>query len=262
MDRNSNMKRFTTITIVALLTVSFAAPHILRAQTDRPERTGPNFCSRIEGEASKLGERLTNQLSKIREHQTAAASRLETKRDELETKRDELRAAHDARIAAHIAKLGDRAQTDTQKLAVAAFQTAVTNAIDARRDAYDAAIRAFHDGTNQILQERKTAIDGRLASAKEKYDAAAAKANADCAAGTAPRAVREAFVSAIKSAKNSSDAVKSAHDTFKAKFEALKEARKTAVKAAHDAFRAAVEAARNTLKTALGERKNASTTPE
>ena len=134
-------------------------------------------------------------------------------------------------------------------------------ALNVRRNAVDAAIKNFRDGVQAAVDSRKTAVDAAIASFKSAEQAAVEKAKADCAAGVAPRDIKQALQSSLKTARENLVKARQELDKKQDAMKPLIEAKKQAMEKAQADFKAAVEKAKNELRAALGQKTATSTIP-
>ncbi|MBI2033919.1 MAG: hypothetical protein HYT13_02365 [Candidatus Liptonbacteria bacterium] len=263
------LKRIALIYFGAqFVSVSALGSIVLAQTTTTPSREG-GFCVGITEKLQKIDQRVSEQRGELIKEGRDRLPRLEERWQKHIADLEERRTQRDANLDEHFAKLEERAKTEAQsdqeervlKEVVAAFKTAVLSAIDARRTAVQASLDAFHSGVKSALEARKTVIEKAFTDRAAAFRAAAEKAKSDCLAGVAPKTVRTAFISSLKSAQEKFAAVRKANEDFKKAMEKLRADKKAAFEKAHKDFKAAIETARADLKKAFGESSATSTTP-
>ena len=257
---NSKMlKRIALIYFsVQFVSVSALGSIVLAETSSTPPREG-GFCVGIAERLEKIDQRILEQRGDLAKEGRDRLPRLEEQWQKHMTDLEERRTQRDTNLDQHFGKLEERAKTEAQKQAVAAFRTAVMSAIDARRTAVKVALDAFHSGVKSILEVRKTAIEKAFADRVAAFKAAAEKAKSDCLAGIAPKTVRTAFTSSLKSAQGQFATARRVSDDFKKTLEKLKTDKKAAFEKAHSDFKVAIEKAKADLKKAFGESNATST---
>lgn len=245
---------------VQFISVSALGSMVLAETSTTPSREG-GFCVGIAQRLEKVDQKVSEQLGDLAKEGKDRLPRLEEQWQKHMTDLEERRTQRDANLDQHFAKLEERAKTEAQKQAVAAFKTAVLSVIEARRTAVQAALDAFHSGVKSILEVRRTAIEKAFADRAAAFKAATEKAKSDCLAGIAPKTVRTAFTSSLKSAQEKFAATRRANDEFKKTMEKLEMDKKAAFEKAHNYFKAVIQGAKTDLKKAFGESNATSSTP-
>src|SRR3989344_2003563 len=164
-------------------------------QNKRVNQTGAAFCERISDRLLQAKERVTERVGRIEDSRSERKDRRESRWEEYLSKREERRTTRNTNLEEHFFKLEERAQTDSEKQAVLNFITAVREAIEARRLAFDQANTNFRNGVQTALDERNAAIEAATQARVAAFDAAVQKAKTDCTGGVDPKTVRENLVS-------------------------------------------------------------------
>ena len=217
------------------------------------------FCSRFLETTGKIDQKVKERESKLETKRTERLNVLTIRKNERDVKLDESRVKRDANFSEHFAKLETRAQNDAQKQAVATFKAAMENALNVRRTAVDAAIKTFRDGVQGAVDSRKAAVDAAIVSFKAAEQAAIEKAKADCAAGVAPKDIKQTLQSSLKTTRENLVKARQEIDKKQDVMKPLIEAKKQAMEKAQADFKAVVEKAKNDLKAALGQQTATST---
>lgn len=252
------MKVISKIILSSVLTVvlvpSANAFAIQDTRTDSSQikmKVESKACEQIGVTASKLQGTLNTKKQSATDKRVDKQASLAEKQQKLSTDLALQRQQWDAKRAENFARLRAAAQTDEQKAAVETYITTVTNAINTRRAAHDAAIATFRADMNALLTKQRGQGDGAAATLKIQIDQAVAKARSSCQAGTS---VKEALTTLKADIKTAQDTYKQSRKTadIKPQIKALTQTKKDALKAATDTFLQTTEQARKDLKSAFG----------
>lgn len=221
--------------------------------------TAANLCLRIADQVVGLANRVSDRVGRVDSDKGDKVSKLNDAWSKFEGDRQNSRDKEDTNLSARLSKLSETGRTDAQKQAIAVFQAAVQNALQAKRTAIDAATKVFHDGVDNLMNSRNAAVSSTLLALKAAFQTASDKVKADCAAGVNAKTVRTTFLNAVKNAQKSYDAAKKSQNDFSFQMKALTDAKQVAFKKAQDDFKSAVNQAKNALKAVLGENTATST---
>ena len=227
-------------------------------QAKQPKGQGRDFCTILTS-----GEAGNKQTAKYQAHEAdmegkrvQRGAKMDEKRAKRDTKLDERRVVADTRRDQVEAKLSELAQTDEQKQAVIAFQTAVQAAVQARRDAFDATNETFRNGLDQGVIGHQTSIDVIVETYKLQVEAAETQAKTDCEAEDADRAqIRTALLETVRVARDEMKAAMGAIENVGQTGKALQDVRKAAMETAKTMFHTAMEQAKSDLKAILEANK-------
>lgn len=257
-------KRFAVAAAGAVMLLSSSLPAFARESPSKAStgqtsiRQGGAACERL----SKLSDMLQGRLDAGRE-------KLMGRRDDSAAKLAERRAAEQAKIAArradwekHWNDLIGRLETNgaTNTAAIAAFKSSMEAAWKARNAAIDAADKAFRDGLDKLIADKKTSVENASLAYKTAAAAALAKAKSDCAAGVAPETVLSTLRASLKAAQDKFKSDREAIDKLGQKVKALVMARQDAIQKANADFKAAAEKAREVRKAELRAVRGANAT--
>ena len=217
-------------------------------QSERQGKFCENFTSRME----EMKGRLVEQKGKFVDRKKKRIDYLDEKRDARDNTLTEKRGEQDARRNAWYEKLEAAADTDEKKAAVAEFKRTVEAAADTRREAVDSAISAFRKSVDAAVMTQKENRAGGIETFGAIIEVALNQAKEDCADGKSPDAVRSAFQTSLKSARNTLQSERKEGDTLGLIIKDLAETRQTAMKSALDAFKSTLEQAKADLKEAFG----------
>ncbi len=236
----------TVLAIYALSAVSTAAQTRPGSATD-----GANFCARITSANTTLGQRFSNNESKLNEARGRRDRKIDARQQEQNSRLVQTHQQANQTRAAQIAALMAKAATDAQKQAVTDFQNTLNAALATRRAAVDGAIATFRSGLDTAIAEREAAINAAIKVYHDAVNAALDKAKSDCASGVAPLTARQTFFSAMRAAQQKFRTDRRQAEKIPASVQQLRTARKQAIDKAFADFRATMEQARKTLKAAF-----------
>lgn len=223
-----------------------------KQETKSAERQ-QTFCdsltSRFDEQSKQFDERKMN----FSDTADDRAAKRQGDRETRDAKMNERRDATKSRREQMYQNLTNKANTDTEKAAVTAFQKTVETAVATRQAAVDAAIKNFRSGVDQIITNRKTSNATALATFRAAVKTAADKAEASCAAGADQATVRNEYRSAVQAAREALQVTRKGDTTVGDQVAALATARNKAVQAAVDTFVVTTKTAGDTLKAAFGE---------
>ncbi len=211
------------------------------------------FCDNLDQATVSISEKMSGVRSRIDRQREARDSAMEGKRNTQDESLNGIRSTRDARRIEWYAKLDDQATTDARKTAVEDFKKTVDDAIDARRDTVDDAVATFRSDVDALVSGKKTSVGSVADDFQNAFDTAIEKAKADCGAGKDTTAVKNAFRTSLKSAKDTLATERKAVDGIGSRIDALSTTRDTAVRKAVDAFGVTIKSATETLKTALSK---------
>lgn len=241
-------KTIITLGLVALVSPLSAIASPMQGQGPRGNLSrGVDFCKNIETIANKITTDMTNRDAKWDGKKTDRLAKVSDRR----THRDEVRVEnrgmrddkHDTRIDALMAK----ADTDAERSAVNTFEATLNSAVAKRRAAVDAAVKAYRDGVDNLLNGRFTTLDGNVDAFRAAMTEAIADAREACAADKDPK---PEFEASVKAARDNFKTAKP--EALKAEIQKLVETRKKAVETAVTEFKTTMKTAFETLKTAFG----------
>src|SRR3989338_2928490 len=109
-------------------------------------KANAGLCAKVEDFYARSITQLADKEAKYQDKKLEREKALVEKYAERQAKQDKARANWDSKKDGLFAKLENRAATDEQKQAAAAYQQAVTAAVAAKRAALDAALAEFNAG--------------------------------------------------------------------------------------------------------------------
>jgi len=221
---------------------------------------GGNACERITRLADMMQSRLDDGRGKLLARRDERASKLADRRAEEQARLADRREKWESHWEDLIGRLEANGATNTA--AVAAFKTAMEAAWKTRDAAIDAADKAFRDGLDKLIADKKAAVENATLAFKTSAAAAFSKAKTDCASGVSATTVMANLRSSLKAAQDKFKSDRQSIDKIGDKVKALVATRQAAIEKAKADFKAAAEKARADLKAALGSTKSATGTKE
>ncbi len=245
---------YNTYTTGLLLFSIFLSPSIAFAQEKKvraPE--SKNFCSRVDSIGAKIAEQVSGRTVKVAEKRTERLAKLADDRSKRDEKRATSWGAHDVSRDARIQALRSRAGNETQKNAVAQFESAVKRAVEKRRIAINAAVQTYRAGIDGLVSGRMANIDGSSTTLKQAIEKAIAAAKIACT-GPNPDAdgIRTTFTSTVKRAHDIYQSTRS-ESAIRTEITILTDIRKRSVDAAVLQFKTDIEKATHDLKAAFAQ---------
>lgn len=240
------MKKYkTNITSLAIAVFIVLSPLAVLAKN--------SACDAISNIYTKIEERITAREAQVKEIQTNIGAKYTEKIQNRETAIKERRDKWDENRGEHFTKLGEKAQTDEQKQAVAAFVKTVTIAVKDRRAAFDKAILDFQKGVGVLYKSRTTVLAGAIATYKTDVKSAFDKASQDCGSDVAIKTVRSNLRNDLKDVRDQYREDVKSFGGQGTEIQKLVEAKKQAMNKAKDDFKTILEQALATLKAVFPE---------
>ena len=264
-------KIFSTLALVSLCIPSLAfgaipiiRPELLRedgrtpmrASTTREQLREPRiasstkqlgFCTQIE----KALITINNKGMMGAEKRTEAMNNQADKREDRRTDVDMRRTENQAKRKSQIEEITKRATTEEQKLAVAKFSTALTEALSVKNKAIDTLLATHRAEVDKAVASRKAEVDKALATLTSSIEAAKTQAKNDCANNVDGNVIRTNLKNSIQKAQESFKSSVTSIEKVKDVSEASRNLKKAELKKIEETFRKSVESARNDLKTAF-----------
>lgn len=215
-------------------------------QSDSSTKSTQTRCQAVDQIAVRIQTDLTDkkaQVDKKRETLTVqAADRTDKRQSQLQEKR----LQWDAKRQENFEKLRAKAETDEQKKAVELYVTAMTDAIEVRRTANDAAFAAFRVDLESIKSSIDQSVQQNLLATQSAVAQAIANAKAACESGQDLTKIKENLKLELQAAKEKSKT--SRQEALKnEQFTAAVEKRNQAVKTNSAVFLQSTQAAREEL---------------
>ncbi len=215
-------------------------------QSDTSTKSTQTRCQAIDQIAVRMQTDLTDkkaQVDKKRESLTVqAAERTDKRQSQLQEKR----LQWDAKRQENFEKIRAKAETDEQKKAVEVYVTAMTDAIEVRRTANDAAFAAFRVDLEAIKSNIDQSVQQNLLATQAAVTQAIANAKAACESGQDVAKIKETLKLEMQAAKEKSKT--SRQEALKnEQFTAAVEKRNQAVKTNSAVFLQSTKAAREEL---------------
>lgn len=219
-------------------------------QTEVKKRATKEKCQSLDKISTRITEQLSQRTSKVEEKRAEITAKFNQRQDEREAELAKKRAEWDEKRKENFDKLNAKAETDAQKEAVEIYITAMTDAIDKRRDANDAAFETFQTDLNAIKSTFSQSVQKNMTATSGAISQAVANAKSACESGQDVSTVLQDLKNAISTAR--SQAKSNREGIGKSElFSAVVQKRNDAIKANTEAFKLATEEARSQLKAAF-----------
>ena len=216
-----------------------------------PERIASRVCEHFDDVIERVTARIERAEDRFDERHGNRESHWEAKFNDRDEKLNELRMEQDARREEWYAKLDDRAGTDEQKAAVAAFQETVEEATEDRREAVDAARDTFRDGIEALSDGREDDFTALAAAYQSAVDAAVDEAESACEDEDDVLTIRENFRAALKAAHDAMVAGRQEANDLNEEVSQLAGVRNESIRVAVEAFKDTLDDAKDTLREAF-----------
>ena len=219
-------------------------------QANRQEQFCVRFVEGMEAQQNRLTERYRNAVEK----RSDRSGKTVEHRDSRDARLDENRAEQDAERMQWYEGLLAKADTDAERAAVAEFKAAMEKAVADRRTAVDVALETFRSEVDKLVAGKKSGTDTAATNFKTAYDKAIADAKSACE-GDSPdsKAVRSAFMDAMKDARGDFQETRSGVAGIGEQVKALAATKNAAIKTAMESFKTTAQAARTKLVAAFGD---------
>jgi hypothetical protein len=222
----------------------------VRTLSEEPTTPSANFCTRVVESLSAVSAKLNENDGRLREKRTETQNKLKERRDERQAAINEKRTETVSKAEESLKELDLEATTE-QKAALQEFRTTLNSAQTKRKAAVDAAMQTYRTGLDKLVSARHEAARTATATFKTSVSAAIQKAKTDCAAKVDPKTVRETFTTSLKAAQEQLRTDLKNVEKPGQEVQALAKVRNEAVRKAHDEFRATMKAAHEKLKAAF-----------
>lgn len=230
------------------------------AHQDNSAHQDESSCERIADLATKMQGRLDDGRSKLQARRDDRDAKLTANRADWEAKLAARREKWESDFHDLIVRLEGDAATGTP--AIAAYQAAMGAAWKARNASIDAANKAFRDGLDKLVTDKKTAVLNASLAFKASVSVAFAKAESDCASGAKPAKLLTDLRPALKAAQDKFLNDRKTIDKLGTKVGDLAKARQGQIEKAIADFKAAAEKARAAFKATHSPTASATGTSE
>jgi len=256
MKANSKIISILVILLIAGLltpTISLAKQNKGREwsllQRNSENAKNKQFCNQLENWADKIDQNITERQAKVSEKQTERLQKLNERKENRDAKLEQHREKWEEKWQEHFDILENKASTSVERQAMVEFNETVKEAMASRQAAVDEAISDFREALAQIVNNRKIATEQARIEYQNAYQAAVAKAKADCVAGVEPAQVRETLKAVLKTAREEFE--KDRRTIEKLDLKSLVEARQQAFREALDYFKRVMQESRADLRAAF-----------
>jgi len=253
MTSNLLTKRVVT----GFLTIAILLPFSTQAQIRMPEREKRMSSSTAAFSCDAIDTMQTNVLAKVGERAASAgANRTGRSTDFTAAKEQRLttiavkRAEYDTARQSRYDTMRTKAITETQKAAVETFIDAAEDLVDIRQAAIDAAITTFETDVSALKTDASNAVADLKSSVEADMNTVFADAKEACDGDSTPAEIR-AIIKTGMDVMKTNQQTKRKENTFRPKFEALRQTRMAGEKAAIAAFEAEIKNATAVLKAAF-----------
>jgi hypothetical protein len=212
------------------------------------------FCSTtLAKDASKITTNLNNLIGKANDAWSGKNTKWSTIWANVDTEVSTDRQKADTARQQDFTKLQAKATTSTEQQAVQAYETAVNNAVNTRRAAYDAARQTFRAGVEAAISGRQNTVTGQYSTFEAAVNTAIQNAQASCASNPSNgQEIRTTLEAALKSARESFQGDRKSDSTVGSQVQQLITTRDAAFKSADQAFQNSMTSAAQALKQAFG----------
>jgi hypothetical protein len=225
------------------------------------EDAAKNFCDNFSSLSDKYKQNIDEQITKLQERINNEAQKIQTNRQTFDNELENKRTKWEINRKDLYDKLTNKAVTDAQKQALAAFKTAVEAAVTARENAVDAARTAYREGVKQLIVQRKSEILQTFNNFKSAIESAIQQVKSNCSAGiSSPAYIRQIYQQNMNAARTARTTALQGIDKLGPKIKELAQIRNAAVQQALQTYRSALKTAIANLKTAFGEANPANPT--
>ncbi|MEO8105274.1 MAG: hypothetical protein ABI602_02965 [Candidatus Saccharibacteria bacterium] len=223
------------------------------ATTPQTTKTSP-FCTELPSKAATIETQFTNLSSKVSQDWAQQVVKQTTQYQQVDQTVATDRQKADTERTADFSKLDEKATTSTEKQAVQTYEAAVIHAVTVRRAAFDSARATFRSGVKSAISARHTPVTDQLNTFQASITGAINTAEASCMSNPASGVVvRQAFVTSLKSARQTFQADRKNDTTIGSQVTQLAATRNAAFKAASQTLQSSITAARQTLLQAFGK---------
>ena len=242
----TTMQKITSL----LLGVAMAAM-LVPSTTFAATTPADNFCTRLSGREADLDKATAQRESSVSQYQQDQIARIAKNRADQDKQIELNRANQDTEFAKRISHLEARAKTQTQKDAVATYQSTINAATVVRRASIDSASNTFRTGVDAAVTARHSGMKSAVSAFIGNIDTAIAKAKTDCTANVKPSTVQRAFQNDLDAARSTFKTAKSNLPNLVAQIETLRASRVASVETARGVFKTAARAAKTALENAF-----------
>lgn len=239
----------SVVTIVGMM-APMASAVAAKATADSP------FCTNLSSNTTKITGSITSLTGKLDSARTAEDQKVASDRAKWAAEIQAARTKADTQRQDGYAKLMAKATTDTEKAAVTAYETSITDAVSVRRTANDTARATFQSGVDSARAARRSTVNSQASAFTSAVNTAISTAETSCAADSSAAggpAIRTAFIASLKSARTTFQGARKDDDKIGDQVKALAATRDAAIKANDVTFESAAKAARQTLQTVFGK---------
>ncbi len=211
------------------------------------------FCTAFTDAKTRLATEIVEKEAAVTIYLDTLPEDLENKRNGRDAKLGEARSEADQLRSGEYARLLARADGDKERDAVQDYQQQVEDAVEARRDAIDAAIVKFRTGVDGLIAKRKKTMQSARDTFAVAVKAALVKLETDCAQNVATVNIRSDFEASLQRARAKLAGERQGAEAMQRTLKSLADTQKVSVSAASETFQAELVAAKEELKQAFGD---------
>ncbi len=251
MKIHSSLLLSSVVLIVMAVLLVVLVPLQARAQTSNADRA-VLLCGMLDSRKQEITAKLSEQKAKLKTAEDEQKNNRTTQRSAADSEIAAVRDGADKTRAEAQGRMLDKARSDEQKAAIAAYKQVVEQAVATRRAAFDAARSDFRQSVDGLQNNYQGTVDSRIGNLESTVDQAFVEAGQYCRRSrAASEGSREAFISSLKQARLDYNEYRRTRQDTTAKIKELILERDAAFKAAMQTFQQSMEQARSTLKAAL-----------
>ncbi len=232
----------------SLMLATLLAPVASFAQ--HPDGANNHFCSNLSAKTAAETTKLQTLVDRYTAKKDTRLQEIEQHRTARDAERSQHIQATDTHFDDRYATLAAKATTPEQSAAVAAFQSVVESALTTERAAIAAAVADYRTGVDDLINQKLTTADARIATLTSAINGAISQAQQDCAAGGNEATIASAFKTAVANARSNFKASPVSLN-IKTELASLESERQAAVDQAVTTFKASLDSAKATLEQAF-----------
>lgn len=238
-----------SLTTRTVLTIGIMLPILTAPMAAFAQAETTKFCTNLSQTTETTLRVLLSRESKLSDKEDDALEALEERIKNRDEKIDQSRSVLDQKREQELATLKRKATTDTQRQAVAAFETTYKGALTARRSAIDTAFETYDAGITKLIGDKAVSSDTLLDTFAESIRTAITAAETNCT--TSPATAQKTYLTSIQKAKTTLVTGKNTLEKIRTNIQKLSDTRKAAVKEAEDTYKETMQSAAAALKAAL-----------
>jgi FAD/FMN-containing dehydrogenase len=213
------------------------------------------FCTAFTNAKARLKTEIVEKEAAVTTYLDTLPEDLGNERNGRDAKLEEARSEADQLRSEEYVRLLARADGDKEQAAVKDYQQQVEDAVEARRDAIDAAIVKFRTGVDGLIAKRKKTMQSARDAFAFAVNAALVKLETDCAQNVATVTIRSDFEASLQRARTKLTGDRQVTESMQGTLKSLADTQKVSVAVATEVFQIELTAAKGELKQAFGDDK-------